>query len=157
MELSKVISTRRAIRKYKADPIPEETLQKLYQALQAAPTGNNRQPFRFIFIKDAELRKEIMTQACHQEFIAQPPILVAVCCEKGSSFDAAIAVDHMILAATGEGLGTCWVGWFEQDIIKKLLNIPMSMEVPILVPVGYPAESPAARPRKAIEELVTVI
>ena len=157
MEFSKVISARRAIRKYKPDPIPEETLQKLYKALQAAPTGNNRQPFRFIFVKDAGMRKKIVTQACHQDFLAQPPILLAACCEKGSSFDVAIAVDHMILAATDEGLGTCWVGWFEEAAVKKLLNIPMSMEVPILVPVGYPAENPAARSRKVIDELVTVI
>lgn len=157
MEFSKVITSRRAIRKYKSDPIPEEKLQILYQALQAAPTGNNRQPFKFIFVKDAEKRRQIATQACHQEFLTQPPILIVACCEKGYSFDVAIAVDHMILAATDEGLGTCWVGWFERDIVRNLLSIPANMEVPILVPIGYADENPAARARKPVSELVTVV
>lgn len=157
MELSKVISSRRAIRKYKPDPIPEEKLQKLYQALQAAPTGNNQQPFKFIFVKDAEKRRQIATQACHQEFLTQPPILMVASCEKGYSFDVAIAVDHMILTATDEGLGTCWVGWFERDVVRKLLNIPANMEIPILVAIGYVDENPDARTRKPINELVTVV
>ena len=157
MEFSKVISTRRAIRKYKPDPIPDEMMQKLYQALQAAPSGNNRQPYKFFFVKDPNKRHQIATQACHQEFLSQPPILMVASCEKGYSFDVAIAVDHMILAASDEGLGTCWVGWFEQDVVRKLLNISANMEIPILVPIGYADESPVARPRKAIDELVTVI
>lgn len=157
MEFSKVISSRRAIRKYKPDPIPEGKLQKLYQALQAAPSGNNRQPYKFIFVKDPEMCRQIATQACHQEFLSQPPVIMVACCEKGHSFDAAIAVDHMILAATDEGLGTCWIGWFEQDVVRKLLSIPSNMEIPILVPIGYPDETPAARGRKPLNEVVTII
>lgn len=157
MEFSKVISKRRAIRKYKTDSIPEDKLQKLYQALHAAPSGNNRQPYKFIFVKDPEIRHQIATKACHQEFLSQPPILMIACCEQSRSFDAAIAVDHMILAATDEGLGTCWVGWFEQDAVRKILNIPANMEIPILVPIGYADEMPAARARKPVSELVSVI
>lgn len=157
MEFSKVIASRRAIRAYKSIPVEETKLQKLYRALQLAPSGNNRQPFRFIFVKDAEKRKLIAAKACHQEFLSQPPVLMVACCEKGDSFNAAIAVDHMILAATDEGLGTCWVGWFERDVVRKILDISTNYEIPILVPIGYPDEKPDARPRKAISEIVTVI
>lgn len=157
MEHSEVITKRRAIRKYKQDPIPEDKLQKLYRALQSAPTGNNRQPFKFIFVKDANLRNKIARQACPQDFLIQPPVLMVATCEKGDSFNVAIAVDHMILAATDEGLGTCWVGWFECDIVRNLLNIPADMDIPILVPIGYADENPAARPRKPISEIVEVI
>jgi nitroreductase len=157
MEFTDVITKRRAIRNFKQDVIPEEKLQKLYKALQAAPTGNNRQPFKFFFIKDVALRQKIVTQACHQDFLSQPPVLMVACCEKGDSFNVAIAVDHMILAATNEGLGTCWVGWFEKEPVARLLNIPAGMDIPILVPIGYANENPAAKPRKPISEIVAVI
>lgn len=152
-----MISKRRAIRKYKEDPIPEDKLQKLYKALQLAPTANNRQPFKFIFVKDSSLRKRIAKQACHQDFLSQPPVLMVACCENGDSFNVAIAVDHMILTATDEGLGTCWVAWFEKDTVRSLLNIPSDQEIPILVPIGYADENPPVKPRKPINEIVTVI
>lgn len=157
MEFSKVIASRRAIRAYKSIPVEEEKLQKLYKALQLAPSGNNRQPFKFIFVKDEEKRKLIAEKACSQEFVRQAPILMVACCEKGESFNAAIAVDHMILAATDEGLGTCWVAWFEKDVIREILDIPSDYDIPIIVPIGYPDENPDARPRKPISEIVKVI
>ena len=157
MEFSNVIASRRAIRKYSHEAIPEEKLQKLYQALQLAPTANNGQPFKFIFVKDEEKRHQIVTKACHQEYLLQPPIIMVAYCEKGYAFDVAIAVDHMTLAATDEGLGTCWIGWFDQEVVKKLLDIPEHMEVPILVPIGFAVENPTARKRKEISELVTII
>lgn len=154
MEFKEAIAKRRAIRKYKGDPIPEEKLKRLYEALRLAPTGNNRQPFKFIFVKDQETRKQIVKKACHQEFLLEAPILMVACCERGHEFDVAIAVDHMVLTATDEGLGTCWVGWFEGDAVKKLLNIPAHLEVPIIIPIGYADEKPAPRSRKQIGELV---
>ena len=157
MEHSEVISKRRAIRKYKKDPVPEEKLQKLYHALQSAPTANNRQPFKFIFVKDAALREKIVKQACHQDFLTQPPVLMVAYCEKGDSFNVAIAVDHMILTATDEGLGTCWVGWFEREPLRKILNIPDEFDIPIMVPIGYSDENLPAKPRKPISELITVM
>jgi nitroreductase len=117
----------------------------------------NRQPFKFIFVKDPELRRKIVSQACHQEFLVQPPVLMVACCEKGDSFNVAIAADHMILAATDEGLGTCWVAWFDAEKVKALLDIPADFDVPIIVPIGFADESPVQRPRKSLEELITVI
>jgi nitroreductase len=157
MEFKSVITARRAIRKYKPDPIPENKLQSLYNALQAAPSGNNRQPFKFIFVKDPELRRKIVSQACHQEFLMQPPVLMVACCEKGDSFNVAIAADHMILASTDEGLGTCWVAWFDAEKVKTLLNIPADFDVPVIVPIGFADETPAQRPRKSLEDLIKVI
>lgn len=157
MEFWETITKRRAIRAYKSDPIPEETMEKLYKALQAAPSGNNRQPYKFIFVKDDAKRQMIAKKACHQEFIAQAPVLMIACCEKGRAFDVAIAVDHMILAATDAGLGTCWIGWFERDEMRKLLGIPEDKEIPIMVTIGYPGENPPVKERKPISELIQVI
>jgi len=157
MEFMDVISKRRAIRRYKPDPVPEEIMQKLYKAIQSAPSGNNRQPYRFIFVKDAAKRREIAEKACHQEFISEAPVLMVATCEKGRAFDVAIAVDHMILAATDAGLGTCWIGWFERDVMRKILDIPEDKEIPIMVTIGYADEKPPVKERKPISELIHVI
>ncbi|HEX3045951.1 MAG TPA: nitroreductase family protein [Bacillota bacterium] len=154
MEFTEVITQRRAIRHYKSDPIPSEKMAKLYEALQLAPSGNNRQPYRFYFVTDPEKRREIVTQACHQEFILEAPVIMVATCERGDDFNVAIAVDHLILAAVNEGLGTCWVGWFEREAVRQILDIPETQDIPILVPIGYPAQNPAPRPRKPISELI---
>ncbi|MDQ1327167.1 MAG: hypothetical protein QG641_447 [Candidatus Poribacteria bacterium] len=156
MEFTEVIAKRRSIRKYKSNPIPETKLQNLYEALRMAPTGANLQDFNFIFVKDEEKRQRIATEAGHQGFIAEAPVLMIAVCNPGGEFNVAIAVDHMILAATNEGLGTCWVGWFEREPVKEILGIPESKEAVILVPIGYPDESPDARQRKSLEELIMI-
>jgi len=154
MEFTKVTSTRRSIRKYKGDPVPERKLRKLHEALRLAPSAANRQNHIFIFVKDEDKRRRIAAEAGHQDFIGQAPVLMVAACEPGGAFDVAIAVDHMVLAATNAGLGTCWVGWFEREPVKRILDIPASKEVPILVTIGYADEAPAARPRKAYEQLI---
>lgn len=157
MEFTKVIQTRRSVRKYKKDAIGEETLQKLYEALQIAPSGNNSQNYQFIFVKDEAIRHELVTRACHQEFLLDAPVLVVATCRLGYAFDVAIAIDHMVLAAVNEGLGACWIGWFERDTVKDILHLPADIDVPILVPLGYYDENPPARPRKPLEQLIKVI
>ncbi len=157
MEFFDAVQHRRSIRKYQNKPISPEILSKLYQALQSAPSANNRQPYWFYFIFDFETRREIVTKACHQEFIMEAPVIMAACCEPGHAFDAAIAVDHLVLAATDQGLGTCWVGWFERDAVKKILKLPEASEVPILIPIGYPAEDPEPRPRKTVADIVVTV
>ena len=156
MEFIEVITKRRSIRKYKPDPVPEAKMRKLYEALQRAPSGSNRQDYTFIFVEDEEKRQRIASEAGHQEFLAEAPVLMVAVCQPGGAFNVAIAVDHMILAATDEGLGTCWVGWFEREPVRRILGIPESKEVPILVPIGYPDEAPEARSRKTLEELIMV-
>ena len=154
MEFTTLIQSRRSIRNYKSTPVPADIVDKLCLALQSAPTGSNKQPFEFIFVKDAELRRRVAEEACHQEHIGQAPLIMVACCEKGQSFNVAIAVDHMILAAANEGIGSCWVGWMEADVIKRILGIPDELEVPIIVPLGYANEEPPAKERKTIDELV---
>ncbi len=156
MEFMEVIAKRRSIRKYKPDPVPEEKLQKLYEALRLAPSGGNRQNYSFIFVIDAEKRKRIATEAEIQGFLAEAPVLMVAVCDPGNEFNVAIAVDHMILSATNEGLGTCWVGWFEQEPVKQILGIPDSKVVVILVPIGFPDENPGPRPRKPLEQLIMI-
>lgn len=155
MEFSEVILSRHAIRQYKKDPVPDEILQRLFKAINAAPTANNRQPVKFVFVKKEELRHKIASQACHQDFLFDAPVLAVVCCEKGSSFDAAICMEHLVLAAVNEGLGSCIVAWFDKEIAGKIIQVPDNYEIPILVALGYAAEAPKARERKPLNELIS--
>ncbi|NLG85373.1 MAG: nitroreductase, partial [Firmicutes bacterium] len=135
-------------------PVSQEKLLRLLEAARLAPSANNRQPYRFIVITDPELRRRIAGEACHQEFLAEAPVLVLLVCEEGKEFDAAITLTYLTLAATDEGLATCWVGWFEREKVRQILGLPAGLALPILMPLGYAAESPPARPRKSLEELV---
>lgn len=154
MEFSKVIEARRSIRQYKTDPIPEDVFPRLHRALNLAPSGNNGQPYTFIFVRDKDIKERLVREGCHQEGFLNAPLIVVPCCRPDHEFDCAIALDHLVLAAANEGLGTCWVGWINRDAIRALLDIPEHVAVPVVIPVGYPAESPDARPRKPIEEIV---
>lgn len=154
MEFREVIAIRRDIRKYKPDPVPEEKLLRILEAARLAPSANNRQPYRFVVVADPALRRRIAAEACHQEFLAEPPILIAALCEEGKEFDLAIAADHLVLAATDEGLATCLVGWIEREAIRRILDLPAGLAIPLLIPLGYADEAPAARPRKPLAELV---
>ena len=122
VEFSKVIRERRSIRKFRKDPIPDAACQSLREALRLAPSGNNKQPCSFVFVSDQDMRGRIVGEACHQEGFLDAPLIVVACCRRGAGFDCAIAVDHMILAATNEGLGSCWVGWIERDAIREVLG-----------------------------------
>lgn len=154
MEFIDVIKKRKSNRQYNSKPVPEKVLNKLYEALQIAPTGSNKQDFKFIFVTDAKKRALIADKACNQEFIKEAQVLVIATCKKDTSFNVAIAIDHMILEATNQGLGSCWIGWFDGEKTRPILNIPKDVEIPIMVTIGYTDESPKARPRKSLDELI---
>lgn len=156
MEFRDVIAKRRSVRAYKARAVSQRSLRRLHRALQIAPSGANRQDYRFVFVTDERKRQRIAAQAGHQEFLAQAPVIMVAVCEPGGEFNVAIAVDHMILAATDLGLGTCWIGWFERPPVRKILGIPKSKAVPIMVTIGHAAEEPKARRRKPLTELIAL-
>ncbi|MCM8817927.1 MAG: nitroreductase family protein [Candidatus Omnitrophica bacterium] len=169
MDFYEVIRTRRSVREYKKDQIPEEVLKKVLDSARIAPSGSNRQPWKFILIKDTE-RKKKMVELCEgQEFVAQAPVLI-VACGKNIHYnrgkwmgdysmivDVAIAVDHLTLSARAEGLGTCWIGSFDNEGIKKFLNIPEDVNVVALTPLGYPKDPNVfkeTKNRKKLEEII---
>ena len=154
MEFRELIAARRDIRKYRPDPVPREKLLRILEAARLAPSANNRQPYRLIVVSDPELRRRIASEACHQDFLSEPPVLIVAACEKGREFDLAIALAYLTLAAADEGLATCWVGWFEREAVRRILDLSPTLAVPILIPVGLADEAPAARPRKPLDELV---
>jgi len=126
-------------------------MQRLRQAIRFAPSACNLQPWHFIFVMQAELRRKLAQVANDQLWMADAPVIVVACGFPQQAFtamggygtsadvDVAIAVDHLTLAAVAEGLGTCWIGAFNEAGAKKLLNIPAQAKVVAMTPLGYPA------------------
>ena len=151
MDVLEAIRTRRSVRAYSSRAIPDEVMQRMRQAIRFAPSACNFQPWRFIFVMQAGLRRKLGQVANDQLWMADAPVIVVACGFPQQAFramggygnsadvDVAIAVDHLTLAAVAEGLGTCWIGAFNETGAKKLLNIPAQAKVVAMTPLGYPA------------------
>ena len=164
MNVMEAIKARRSIRSYKDKGIEEDKLERVLDAGRLAPSANNRQEWKFIVVKDGETRKKLAVGSRNQKFVGEAPVVIAACsvetehvmsCGQLSyPIDLAIAVDHMTLAAVEEGLGTCWIGAFDEGEAKKILGIPDKVRVAALLPIGYPEYVPSPTPRKLLEEIV---
>lgn len=170
VDFYEVIRTRRSVRAFKKDSIPDDVLNKILDAARIAPSGSNRQPWRFILVKDAELKQRMISACNNQEFVAEAPVIVVACGQRlplnrggymgemSILLDIAIAFTHLILAARAESLGTCWIGAFSNEAVKKLLKVPEGYEVVAATPLGYPSEEvfTADVDRKALNEIVSL-
>ena len=162
MNVFEAIKTRRSVRKYKPEPIPEEHLWTILEAARLAPSAGNRQPWRFIVVRDRETIKKLAEIASEQLWIADAGAVIAALCmdkndpavyERWVERDVMTAVEHMVLTAWELGYGTCWVGAFKQKDVKDLLGVPDPMFVINLLPIGVPDHTPDARARKPFEEI----
>jgi len=157
MEVFKIISERRSIRKYKKDPIPDETLERILEAGRLAPSAANRQPWYFIVVKDENVKSRLVDACRGQKFVGEAGAVIAVLGDPNISRwykqDPFIAASFMTLEAYEEGLGVCWIGAFEEEKVKQVLRIPENLSVIILLTLGFPDEKPAPKPRKPREEI----
>ena len=163
MDVLEAIRMRRSVRAFSSRPIPSAVLGRMRQALRSAPSACNYQPWRFILVSDPGLRSGIARASQEQLFIADAPVIVVGCGLHGQAYktmggsgnsvdiDVAIALDHLTLAAVSEGLGTCWIGAFDEPQIKRLLRIPPKAKVVAMMPVGYPASAGLLSPLKDSE------
>lgn len=166
MNVYEAIANRYSVRSYKREPIPDETLKRVLEAARKAPSASNRQARKFVVVTDEDLKKRVAKAANNQSFIAEAgAIIVGIATEpqrmmpcriNSSTVDVVIAMDHITLAAVEEGLGTCWIGAFSQEEIKKILNIPDAYTVIELMPLGYPQGERVERPRKPWDELFSM-
>jgi nitroreductase len=169
MEFSEVVGTRRSVRAYKPDPVPDEVLRRVLDGARMAPSANNLQPWHFIVVRDQTTRRNLADLAAGQTFVGQAPVII-VCCGKRYTdryswlrenmylVDCTIAIDHLTLAARNERLGTCWIGAFDHERVKEAAKVPDGYDVIMLMPVGYPASPGAFRgttSRRALEEIVS--
>jgi nitroreductase len=167
MEFYEVIKKRKSVRKYDTKKIPDDVLNRVLEAGRIAPSAKNIQPWKFIVVRDQALKKQVAEASRGQMFMADADVIICGCALEKiawgrmggymSSFavDLAIAMDHIILAAANEGLGTCWIGAFEEKAVKLLLGVPDDVKIVALTPLGYPAEEPKDRGRKSINEIIT--
>ncbi len=169
----KLAAARRSIRKYKPDPVEREKLGVCLEAARLAPSACNAQPYRFVVIDDPALRGQFCAAAFSGiyspcGFAAAAPVLAAVVSGRGklsawvgnqmqdTNFrlvDVGIAAEHFVLAAAEQGLGTCWLGWFNAKAGARVLDLGAGEKIEVLLAVGYPAENPSPRPRKKTEDL----
>jgi len=167
---------RRSIRKYKPDAIPAEKLNYVLEAARIAPSWGNRQCWKYILVTEEALRKKIIERVSPpphptdnrptrpRDWAAQAPIIIVGCADPTKSgnkdekpyylLDMGISMEHLMLAAAEQGLGTCWIGGgFDEPIVKEVLGIPPEIRVVALTPLGYPDEVTEPRPRKTYEEM----
>jgi nitroreductase len=164
MEFSELIEKRYSVRAYKPDPVEDDKLEQVLEAARLAPTAANRQAIQFIVIHTAG-REAGLRRIYEADWFVQPPLVICACGipaqnwvrKDGKNYndvDVAIAMDHLILAATDAGLGTCWIAAFDATAARELLNLPDDVEPIAVTPLGYPADQPEPKTRKALSELV---
>ncbi len=164
MDFQELIRIRRSIRAFKPDDLPEDVVHRVLDAARVAPSACNLQPFRFIVITDQETRHSLKA-VYPRDWFWNAPVIVVACALPAEAWvradgfnaaelDTAIAMDHVILAAAEEGLGTCWVCNFDEHKTRELLGIPPAARVLAMTPLGYPAGEPRPFARKKYSELV---
>ncbi len=160
LNVREAIQKRRSIRAFQPGTITDEQLEILKEAIQLAPSASNMQPYRFVIVKDDELKKELVKKGLVQRFVMNAAVIFVGIGdperEKWYKVDMGIAMQHLALQVKELGLGSCWIGAFEEDQVKAVLKIPESMRVVALMPIGIPAQDPPARPRKSFEELFMI-
>ncbi len=164
MDVMKAIQSRRSVRAYETRGVEEDKLRRILESGRLSPSAGNRQERRFIIIKDAKTRKMLCEAARNQAFVAEAPVVIVACSVESEyvmscgqlayPIDTAIAVDHMTLQAVEEGLGTCWIGAFDEKRVKEILHIPENVRVVALLPLGYASDIPGAKARKSLAEIV---
>jgi nitroreductase len=165
MNVYQAIITRKSVRAFKSDDIPDDLLTRVLDAARHAPSANNFQEWRFVVVRNSDTRKKISEAACRQKFVAEAPVVLACCAESthhmmtcgqlSYPIDVAIAVDHLTLCAAAEGLGTCWIGAFYEDEVKKILGIPPEIRVVAVLPIGFPKDPSRRRKyRLPLEKIV---
>jgi len=160
-----VVRRRRSVRRMKGTPLPSGTVERLFEAARLAPSWANTQCWDFIAVTDPEVRAALARAGGPKNAMPVAPLIVVACARPEASgkraglgyfmLDMGIAIEHLILEATSLGLGTCWVGWFDEELVRQALGIPPEVRVVAMVPVGYADEEPPERPRRPLEEVVS--
>jgi len=164
MDVMEALQGRRSIRKFKDKPIEEEKLRKVLEAARISHSAMNKQDWKFIVVDDIDTKNKL-TEAIGQPFVGDAPLIMVNCglnpegIMKGGQYrytvDLSIATSYMMLQAYELGLGTCWIGGYDEKAVKDLLHIPQEVRVVSIFPIGYPDEEPKPRPRKELDDIIT--
>jgi nitroreductase len=164
MEFADLIQKRYSVRNYQTKPVEDDKLNKVLEAARLAPTAHNFQPFKLIVVKTRG-NEENLKRIYDRKFFVEAPIVICACTllEEGwtrddgknyAEVDTTIAMDHLILAATELGLGTCWIGKFDLKAAREVLNVPENVLPLVFTPLGYPNDTPRTKQRKSMDDIV---
>ena len=165
MDIYDAIAARRSVRAFADTDVPEGILTRLLNAARLAPSASNRQEWRFVVVRHPATRQRLAVAAGNQTFVGEAPVVLACCAETNGHLmscgqpcypiDVAIAIDHLTLAAVAEGLGTCWIGAFDEAQVKEILGIPPGIRVVELLPLGYSKDTkPVPKSRLPLDKIV---
>jgi nitroreductase len=181
MDVFKAIKWRRSVRAFAPKKIEHAALKQILEAARLAPSSSNKQAWHFVVIDDKDMIEQIPKQVALGEkmvvkWLKNAPVVIAGCYTKALThhlarlfdhenhlIDVAVAMTHISLAATALGIGTCFVGWFNQKKLKKILGIPGQYSIAVLLALGYPADESSteaignisARSRKKLDQIVS--
>jgi nitroreductase len=167
MDVFEAIEKRKSVRSYQPTPIPKETITKLLEAARIAPSAGNVQPWHFIVVTDPEKRRAL-SKGAFAKFLADAPLVIVGCGDTKTSpdwygVDTSLALENIALAATAEGLGTCFVGSFKEEDIKPILKLPANLSVIAMLAVGYSTDKESlttklfrmVRKRKNVQDITS--
>ncbi|MGA2385853.1 MAG: nitroreductase family protein [Candidatus Bathyarchaeia archaeon] len=168
MDLLEIIRNRRSIRAYKSEDLPEGTVEKLLEAARWAPSAGNVQPWAFVVAATHNMKLNLSVAAYGQKQVEEASVVIIVCADearaeesyglRGKTLfclqDTAAAIQNILLSAHALGLGSCWVGAFKEEQVRKAVNAPKNMRPVALIPVGTPDETPEARVRRPLSEIM---
>jgi nitroreductase len=168
MDVLEAIRGRRSIRAFKNEDVSERDVERLIESAQCAPSAGNIQPWEFIIVRKLETKRKLVEAALGQEFIGEAPVVIVVCAnddrssngygERGRTLyciqDTAAAIQNICLTAYSLGLGTCWIGAFNEEEAKGIMKIPEGIRPVAMIPVGYPAQLPSQRGRRPASQTI---
>ncbi|MCX7831049.1 MAG: nitroreductase family protein [Acidobacteria bacterium] len=171
MDFFELMQKRRSVRSFKSDPIPQELIDQILETIRISPSAGNVQPFRIKIVKDKETKEKLVKASFNQTFIAEAPIIIgffALPSESGKHYgergerlysiqDATIALYSAHLAVDALGLGSCWIGAFNDGQVCEAFKVDSKKYIPVgFLPIGYPNEEPKKKKRKKLEELILI-
>jgi nitroreductase len=168
VDVFEAIKGRRSIRAFKTQNVPDETVEKLLDAARFAPSAGNIQPWEFVVIRNAEMKKELSEAAFGQSLVEEASVVIVVCANEVSSAigyglrgkslyciqDTAAAAQNILLAAYSLGLGTCWIGAFNEQKVAKVVKTPEEVRPIAIILIGYPDETPSPRNMRSLSQII---
>ena len=175
MKFSELVQKRQSTRKFSDRPVPREMVEPCLEAARLAPSACNSQPWSFVVVDEPELKNRLVREAMGgvyktNAFVIHAPLLVVIITEASGTIarlggflrhvrynliDIGIAGEHLALQAAELGLGTCWLGWFKESAVRRVLGLPRKTQIDVMIAVGFPAADDPLRPklRKPLTEV----
>ena len=168
MQIPEAILNRKSVRAFAPKGLTDEEVNTMIQSAIRAPSAGNMQPWAFVAVRDKDVKEQLVEASYGQAFIATAPVVIVVCAEPSRNYqrygergrtlyclqDTAAAVMNIMLTATHNGLGSCWIGAFDEEMASQALGLPKGVRPVAMIPVGYPGQDPSPRPKRPISEVL---